>query len=385
MAKKLNVGFFTDTFTPQINGVVTSIQNFQKELERQGHKVYIFAPAPELPDDKIDVFRFSSVKFIFQPEMRFAVPYSWQIDKRINSLNLDLVHAHTPFSLGFFAKYVSKDRQIPFVQTFHTLYPEYLHYILGLVGKTLIVQYGAKGMIKFLYNRSNFIIAPSLKIKEYLEKCGVKKPIEIISTGIDLKKFKNIDKKIFKQQYKINPQDKILLSIGRLGQEKNLDFLLYALSKIKNNKIKLLIIGDGPEKANLIKLAKKLNVNKKIIFLGYINREKIPFALAASNVFVFTSKTETQGLVLLEAAASSKPIVAIRDAAIEKFVKNGVNGFISDLKPEIFAQKIEKILDDKNIYKKFFVNSKKIAQNFSIEKQSKKLIKVYNKLLDRTP
>jgi 1,2-diacylglycerol 3-alpha-glucosyltransferase len=382
MAKKLNIGFFTDTYTPQINGVVTSIQIFQKELESQGHKVYIFAPTPRLISDPINVFRFHSVKFFFQPEMRFAIPYSWRADKRINSLNLDIVHAHTPFSLGFFAKYVSDDRNIPFVQTFHTLYPEYLHYILGPIGEYEIAKQRAKKIVRFLYDRSDFIIAPSQKIKEYLQKdCRITKPVEVIGTGIDLKSFENIDPKIFRQQYMFDVKDKILLFAGRLGKEKNIDFLLQVLANIKNNQIKLLLIGDGPEKDTLKDLAKKMKIENRVIFLGYINREKIPYALSTSDVFVFTSKTETQGLVLLEAAAAGKPIVAIHDTAIEEYVHNNINGFISETNPKIFAQKIENLLTDPILYKNFSKNSKEIAKKFSLDKQTQKLITVYNRLI----
>lgn len=379
--KRLNIGFFTDTFTPQINGVTTSIQIFQEELEKMGHNVYIFAPTPKTANDPINVFRFHSVKFIFQPEYKLALPYSWKIDKRINSLNLDIVHAHTPFSLGFFAKYIADDRKIPFVQTFHTLYPEYLHYILGSISKSAVAKNSAEKIVRFLYNRSDLIIAPSAKIKKYLKKYGVKKPIELISTGINLNKFKDVDENIFRQQYRINPKDKILLFIGRVGKEKNLDFLFHALNNIKDEKVKLLIVGDGPEKNNLKELAKKLNLSNRIIFLGYINRQKIPFALATSDIFVFSSKTETQGLVLLEATASGKPIVAVRDETICEFVKENVNGFIIKSSPKKFAQKVEEILNNQDIYNKFSQNSKKIAQNFSSEKQTQKLLKVYNNLL----
>jgi len=382
MTRKLNIGFFTDTFTPRIDGVVTSIKIFQNELEKQGHKVYIFAPTPKLADDQINIFRFHSVKFIFQPEARFAVPYSWQADKRINSLNLDIVHAHTPFSLGIFAKYVADDRYIPFVQTFHTLYPEYLHYILGSIARHSLAKQAGKDIVKFLYNRSDFIIAPSVKIKKYLQvECGVRKPIEVLSTGIDLDNFKGIDKKIFRQQYKIDDKDKILLFIGRLGKEKNLEFLFYSLAKIKDDKVKLLLIGDGPEKNNLVALAKKLNLEGRIIFAGYIPRKNIPFALAGSDIFVFASKTETQGLVLLEAAAVKKPIVAVHDAVIEEFVKDDVNGLISHLRPNMFAKKIETLLNNKKLRQKFAKNSGKIAKEFSQYNQTKKLVKVYNRLL----
>ena len=143
-----------------------------------------------------------------------------------------------------------------------------------------------------------------------------------------------------------------------------------------------MIIGDGPEKNNLNKLAHKLRINNRIMFLGYIPREKIPYALASSDLFVFTSKTETQGLVLLEATASKKPIVAIHDTAIEEYVYNNVNGFISEYNFKDFAQKIEMILNNRDLYKKFSNNSIKIAREFSLEKQTKKLIEVYNKLID---
>jgi len=381
MRQKLEIGFFTDTYTPQINGVTTSIQIFQQELEKLGHNVYIFAPTPKLKDDSINIFRIVSIPFIFQPEFRLATPYSWHIDQRIKQLKLDIIHAHTPFSLGFFGKYVAENKNIPFIQTFHTLYPEYLHYILGPMGKNQLAKFGAKKLVRFLYNRSDLVIAPSKKIKDYLTSCGIEKPIEVISTGIDLDKFHNINNKIFRQKYSLDLEDKFLIYIGRLGKEKNLEFLLQVIKLIKDKRVKLLIIGDGPEKENLIKKAKQLKIAQRVIFLGYLPRKIIPYALQSSDIFVFTSKTETQGLVLLEAEASKKPIIALNDAVIEEFVQNNYNGFITEPDIHQFAQKIDYLLNNPKIYQKFANNSYKIAQRYSASKQAKKLVKVYKKLV----
>jgi len=381
MPRKFNIGFFSDTFTPQINGVVTSLQIFWKELERQGHNVYIFAPTPKLKNDTKNIFRLPSLPFIFQPEMRFALPYSWQIDKKISALNLDIVHAHTPFSLGLFAKHIAQENNLPFIQTFHTLYPEYLHYILGPAAKNPLAQYGAKKIITFLYNRSDLIIVPSEKIKNYLRKCEIRKQIVVISTGIDLENFKNIDGNSFRRKYNISFKDKLLVSIGRLGKEKNLEFLIKVLTKIPNENIKLLLVGDGPEKENIKKLAQKLNLKNRIIFTGYVPRKIIPQLLSTADIFIFASKTETQGLVLLEAAAAQKPIIALADAVVKEFVQDNVNGFITPASPSLFANKIEELLNNEKLYYKFSQASLRIAQKFSATNQTKKLLEVYQKLI----
>ncbi|MCX6743213.1 MAG: glycosyltransferase, partial [Candidatus Parcubacteria bacterium] len=233
-------------------------------------------------------------------------------------------------------------------------------------------------------NRCDLNIAPSEKIKKLLKGYGVRRPIKVLSTGIRVEKFnKKVRPNNFRSRYKIEPDEDVLLYVGRLGQEKNIEFLLKAFFVLKQNrqKIKLLIAGDGPAKKSLKNLVKNHGLKKDIIFTGYLATQEIIKANQSADLFVFASKTDTQGLVILEAAASGLPIVAVKDDAFSKILKDKINGFIVKQNVTEFNQKVLKILDNKKLYQRMSKKSVEIARNFSIEKQTEQLLRDYKSLL----
>jgi len=377
----MKIGFFTDTYTPQINGVVTSIESYRKELEKRGHLVFVFAPTPKQKKDSKKIIRFPSVKFIFQPEMRIALPYSLEALRLLEKIKLDIIHSQDPFSIGLFGLWMAKKFKIPYVHTYHTLYPEYVHYIW----ETRLTKKIAKRLSKDFCNQCDLVVAPSTKIKKYLKLWGVKKPLEILPTGIELDEFK-IDLGAvanFREKYKILTQEKILIFVGRLGKEKNIELLIKSLKLIKTPGVKLLIIGDGPHKPKLQSLIKKEGFENKVSLTGYLPRKEVVAALRASKIFVFSSKTETQGLVVAEAMAAGLPVVAVSDLAIADMVKDKKNGFLVKSSAREMAKKIDKLLTNQKLYGRMSRASKNLAKNFSAEKQTKKLEKIYQGLLKK--
>jgi len=379
--KRLKIGFFTDTYTPQINGVVTSIETFKKYLEKQGHTVYIFAPTPRQKNDTKKIVRFPSVKFLFQPEMRVAFPYSVDAVKLLNEINLDIIHSHDPFSIGLFGMWVAKRKNIPYVHTYHTLYPEYVHYIW----ETRFTKDLAKRLSRDFCNKCDLIVAPSTKIKKFLKNWGVMKPIEIVPTGADIKDFYSSKNSVlvFRKKYKFSSKDKILIFVGRLGKEKNIELLVKSLKKAKTPDVKLFIAGNGPHKSTLERLIEKEGLKERVLLPGYLEKKEVVKAYKASSIFVFSSKTETQGLVIAEAMTAGLPIVAVNDLAIADAVKNSHNGFLVKSNPQEFASKIDQILSDKKLYRKMSKNSTALAKEISAEKQAKKLEKIYKELLKK--
>ena len=372
----MKIGFFTDTYTPQINGVVTSIQTFKKQLEKRGHEVYVFAPSPKQKSDTKKIIRFPSVKFIFQPEMRIAFPYSGEALNIIKKINLDIIHAHDPFSIGLFGMWVAKKYKIPFVHTYHTLYPEYVHYIW----EAKFTKELAKRLSKDFCNNFNLIIAPSTKIKKFLKAWGVSKSIEILPSGVDLKGSTKPSSKL-REKYKILPKEKVLIFVGRLGKEKNIELLIKALKKVKTPNVKLLIVGDGPYRSQLEELTEKEHLKDRVVFSGYLPKEEVVLAYKSSKIFIFSSKTETQGLVIAEAMSVGLPVVAVSDLAIADMVKDKKNGFLVKSNSKDFASKVDIILQDKSLYNKMSKNSINFAKEFSAEKLTKKLENIYYSLL----
>lgn len=379
-AKKLKIGFFTDTYLPQFNGVVTSIESFRKELEKQGHSVYVFAPSPKLKTDNKKVARFHSVNFLMYPGIRVAIPYSQRAYDLAKKIKLDIVHSHDPFSIGLFGLWIAKKFKIPYVHTYHTLYPDYVHYIW----KTKITEKLAKKLSKDFCNTNDLIIAPSTKIKNYLKKWGVKKDIEVLATGIEFKEFskkKEIEINNFKNKYGIIKESRILLFLARIAKEKNIDFLIKVVKKI-DNRHKLLIVGDGPYKKELGERIKKEKI-ANIVFTGYLDRKNVALAYQASDIFVFSSTSETQGLVIAEAMGCGLPVVALKDAAVADMVENGKNGYLTNKNVKDFSDKIIKLFNNNNLYKKMSMNSIKKSKEFTIQKKTKELVANYLEQIDK--
>jgi 1,2-diacylglycerol 3-alpha-glucosyltransferase len=382
MKNKLKIGFFTDTYLPQVNGVVTSIELFKQELERQGHEVYIFCPRVAGEKDTGRVIRFKSFRFLFQPEYHISIPFSRHLLSDFWSKDLDIVHAQTPFSIGLLGYYYAYIKQVPFIHTYHTLYPEYIKSYL-FKGRVITPGMAARFSAVFS-NRCDLTIAPSIKIKKLLEGYGVTKPVDVLATGVKVNDYvKKVKANNFRKQYNLKPNDKLLIFVGRLGKEKNVDFLISALpliqKQIKN--VKLIIIGDGPHRANLQKQAIKLKIKDSVIFTGYYKKPEVVNAYQASDIFVFSSLTDTQGMVVAEAAASGLPIVAVKDDAFGEFLRDGQNGFNTGHNKKDFSDKVCEILNNKKLYNKMSGKSQEIAREFTIEKQAKTLVEIYRQLM----
>jgi len=383
----MRIGFFTDTYLPVIHGVEVSIETFRKSLEKMGQKVFIYAPhAPGYKDKNPNVFRFASVRVIKKPEMRLAFPF-WPKNHigEIIDLKLDIAHAHTPFSMGLLAKYIASRQKIPLVYTHHTHYPEYAKFYLK---EKIITPFFAKYFSAWFANLADAIICPSFKMKKLLLEYGVKrkKPIYVLPTGVNLKIFKKSKKAGLKvrKKLKISPKAKVLIFVGRMGKEKNPEFLLKMMAEIlkKREDVILLMVGDGPALKELQKIAKKLGVQKNVIFSGAIPHKEIPAFYQAADIFVFSSLTDTQGIVILEAIASGLPVVTLKDDAFKEMVINNKNGFLlKKIIPKIFAKKVLEILNKPSLYHKFSIASQKIARGFSEKNQAKKLLNIYKSLI----
>lgn len=380
----MRIGFFTDTYLPIVHGVVISIESFRKNLENLGHQVFIYAPeSPGYKDKNPNVFRFKSKRVIKKPAMYFAfnfLPVGHKF-KEIIHFKLDIAHAHTPFGMGLLAKYISKRQLIPLIYTHHTHYPEYAKAYLK---EEIILPYLAKVYTTLFSNMSDAIIAPSLKIKKLLRDYGVKKkiPIYILPTGIDLKIFKKSLKngRDLRKKLKISPKTKVLIFVGRIGKEKNVEFLIEAFAEVlrKRNDVLLLMVGDGPLLEDLKKLAQTLKITENVIFTGKIPYKDIPCYYQSADIFIFASLTDTQGIVILEALGCGLPVIALKDDAFSGVVFDNKNGFlVRRQSSKLFSQKIIKLLDNSSLYKKFSNQGIKTVSKFSEKNVTKKLIEIY--------
>jgi 1,2-diacylglycerol 3-alpha-glucosyltransferase len=377
----MNIAYFTDTYLPQINGVVTSIEIFRRVLEQKGHNVYIFAPktSTDQKREEDNVFRFKSAKFVFQPEHRVTFPYSRTL-KRFSELNIDIIHSQTGFTMGLLAIYLAKTKKIPIVFTYHTLFTEYVHY---LPMPSDYLKNFIKWASKSYCDVNNVVISPTETIKEELITYGVTAPVDVIPTGIEITNYHKIDTEAIRIKYDLDDSSDYLTSIARLGKEKNLSFLLECFQQIHQARpnTKLILIGDGPEKEDLMAEADKLGLSEAVIFTGYIDRTDIFPLLRFSKIFIFASKTETQGLVILEALSMKIPVVAVDAMGVGNVLEGNQGGTLCNEDKDEFSTAVCKLLADNKHYEKKANQAFKRALSMSANKMTKKLIKCYESIL----
>jgi 1,2-diacylglycerol 3-alpha-glucosyltransferase len=380
----MRIGFFTDTYTPQINGVVSSIRLFCDALERQGHEVYIFAPTPRQPTDTARIVRIPSVPFAFQPEMRLASIYSQHAYGLVRRAKLDIVHSHDPFAIGLFGLAVAKRFRIPYLHTYHTLYPEYVHYIW----ETRFTRAMAERLSRDFCDQCDMVLAPSTKILKALAEWGVTAPVKLLPTGVDAERFAKRDPaaaSALRRRFAIPESDRLLTFVGRIGLEKNIDLLINAIAQVKTPGARLLIVGNGPYRADLDRHIAALGVGDRVTFTGYLQRDEVAAAYAASDIFFFASLSETQGLVVAEAMASGLPVVAVEDLAVGDAVTDGVNGFLTEEKPAALAKAADRVLTDPSLRTLMGAESLKRAEALSIDRMAEELSAVYAELLESKP
>ncbi|MCD6476993.1 MAG: glycosyltransferase, partial [Candidatus Aenigmarchaeota archaeon] len=338
----MKIVYFTETYHPQKDGVVKVIDLYKKELEKRGHKVYIFAPGPGRKEK--DVFRFRSIVFKPYPEYRIALPKA-RLIKKIIEIKPDIIHLHGPMTAGLMGLSVAKILGIPVIVTYHTHLTEYTDFLTKRakkVGKAITIKY-----IKWFHNRADVIISPSKPIAKELKQYGIIKPIKIIPTGLDIKPRNKIRK--------LN-KTPMILHVGRLCKEKSIDVIIKEFKKIKNGK--LIILSKGPDEKRLKDLVKKLHLEKKVKFTGRVSDKKRDKYYKTCDVFVSASSTETQGMVVLEAMAYGCPVIARHARGFKDIIKNGYNGLLFKKDSELHT-KIEKLLLNNKLRKKLIKNGYK--------------------------
>ena len=385
----MRIGLFTDTYPPYINGVSTSVHMLKIALENLGHEVFVVtvnqkASSYDFEEDG-HIIKVPGVKTGIY-DYRLTSMYPLKIAKKIKKMNLDIIHVHTEFSIGSFGRIIAKQLNIPIVATYHTYYEDYLYYVtkgyFNYISKNLL-----KTLTQFSADKTvNSLIVPAEKIKDlFINKYNYKKEIAVIPTGIAIERFykENVDKNKKEEIYKslkVDKDDFLILFVGRVAEEKNIEFLIEAHKKLvkEDNKYKLIIVGDGPDIKNLKELSKDIKDN--VVFAGKSLWEDVPCYYDIADIFVTASRSETQGLTVLEALASSTPVVCANDPSYIDAIVPGSNGFVFDTEEE-YLENIKKLRKDNKLREEFSINARNYSENFSSSKYAKRVLDVYEKAI----
>ncbi len=379
----MNIGVFTDSFRPYSSGVVRSIELFSREYTKRGHSVYTFCPDYPLthtPEEE-SVFRFTSVPWPTMTDFSLPVPISVYLNQTIERLSIDIIHVHSPFLLGSLGARTARRHKLPLIFTFHTLYEQYVHYFPFVENTSKQV---VQAIARDFSNRCNVVVAPSLLVADYLRQIGIKTSIVKIPTGIDMDEFKELDRNWLKNNYGVRSEEKVLLFVGRLGKEKNVEFLLESFQDVLRliPDCRLVLAGKGPLEECLRQICRQQGIEDKVIFTGELSREQIVHCYASSDLFVFPSITDTQGLVIGEAKAAGVPVVAIRAFGPAEMVIHNEDGLLTELSLPAFTEAIIKLLKNEELYARMSKQSLINAPIISSELCAERMLEVYQGLID---
>lgn len=308
---QMNIGIFTDSYFPQLSGVATSIKTLKDALEKQGHNVFIFTTTdPHIKKGTVEanVFRFSSVPFISFTDRRVAFRGFFEATKVAREVKLDIVHTQTEFALGMIGKYVAHQLKIPAIHTYHTMYEDYLHYVLN---GHLLRPYHVKQFTNVYLKNMDGVIAPSKRVEALLKRYKVNIPMRVIPTGVDVNSLNKTANNDMRQELGIPADAPVLLTLSRVAEEKKIDRILNAMPEIIDEfpETRLVIAGDGPDMEVLQEQVERLTLEDNVIFTGDVPHDDVGSYYKMADLFVSASDTETQGLTYIEALASGTKCV----------------------------------------------------------------------------
>lgn len=388
----MKIGIFTDAYNPTTSGVVTSINMVEKEMKKRGHEVYVFAPTKNVqPNNDQTLYMVRSIPLLIAKEYKFRIAafYSREVAKQVKELGIDVVHTQDEFSLGIFGKIMSRKMNIPFIHTYHTMWEEYIHYISPIKGNHNSLKKIARKLSRAFVRKADCVIAPSNKTASYLKnECAIKnKPIYIVPTGIDVDPFKKEnftqeEKDALKESIGVSKDEKVILFLGRIADEKSIDVLIDQMPKVFEEypKAKFVIVGYGPQEDQLKSQVKKLKLQDKVIFTGKIPWKDVPRYYNMADVFVNASLTETQGLTFIEAMASSLPVVCKYAPNLTEFITNEKNGIFIHNNDE-YKDAIIRVLKDEKLRNTLITNGLVTANSLSSDKFGEKLETIYSEMI----
>jgi 1,2-diacylglycerol 3-alpha-glucosyltransferase len=381
----MRVVIFTNSYKPTISGVVRSIDVFRKGLTAAGHGVYIITPEHEdYEDEEPHVFRFPALELPERLDLSVVIPLKLPMAPTIKGIKPALIHSQHPFVMGGLAAAFARDLGLPLVFTFHTRYDEYAHQYVPLVP-------GLAGMLTaeivgHYLGKCTAVVAPTPSVRDLIwQEYGAGVPVTVVPTPVDLGAYRDLDPGRIRAALELGDAE-VLLYVGRLVGEKNLDFLIRAFARIapQRPQARLVLVGDGTHRQDLENTARKLGLGERVIFPGSIPPAEVPHYVAAADLFVFSSLTDTQGLVLIEAMAAGTPAVAVEaPGSVDVLAEGG--GVLVPPREEPFAEAMLELLADSARRRALGEQAARAVQRYSIPAATECLLAVYEAAIRAGP
>ena len=370
----------TDRYYPAISGVVTSVMTLKKHLEASGDEVRVLTLSDTMTshmgDDVVYIGSFDADRIY--PDVRIKHPVNREFIQRLIDWRPDVIHCNTEFSTFFLAKHIYRACRCPMVLTYHTDYEDYVHYLAlsRRFGRFLLKRY-----IGYVAGYMTYIISPTEKTAHQLTEYGIRTPIRIIPTGLDLERFlapaseQALDEA--RGRYGIRTDVSTIVYVGRLGKEKNLDEIVDHLASYSDRNFQFVIVGDGPDRAEIQEHVKASGIADRTVFTGMIAQEDVPLFYKLGDLFVSASTSETQGLTYIEAMAAGTPLLCRKDKCLDGVVDDGVNGFLFESRDE-FCSKLEHFFANRQLWPQLRRKAQdKVVEKFGAEKFARDVHALY--------
>ncbi len=376
----LTVGMFTDSYRPRLSGVVHSVAGLAAALRAQGHRVVVFAPDyPGYRDAEPDVVRLPSVVTRRHPDFPLLIPVSRDLGRRVRELGVQVVHAHSPFAAGRLAAACRGGR--PLVFTHHTLYEDYVHYAPAIPGP--VARWWVRRHVVNFCNRCDLVVAPTRAVQELLRARGVRSRVEVVPTAaLDLEAVDRVPP-ADPAAWGIPRGAPVVVCAGRMAPEKSMEVVVEAFAgSPRLQDAYLVMVGGGPSLQALRRLASRLRAQDRIRFVGPRPWEDVVAWMKAAQVFAFASRTETQGLVVVEALACGTPVVAVRAGAVAEVVQHGQTGLLVDPSPQALRGGLERLLGDELLRRQMASRAREHARRFDARVVADRLAELYRSLVE---
>lgn len=379
----MRIAFFTDSFSPIANGVSVSLHTYRRELESLGHTVYVVAPSVMGWKDSDPYIARIPVVYAYSNSNK---PWIWKqkfSPNTLKKLSLDIVHSHLFFTYKAPAANFARQAGVPLVHSVHNLYPEYSKFYKSAFGTPAGTYRRAEREFIDYLNKTDLVIAPSKQAKKYMTDRLVKTDIKVLPTGIYPADFISHPPQILKSKFGIDPESRVILYVGTLTNEKNIDFLLKAFKKIWQalDNVHLLIVGGGERENDLREIVSRLPFADFITMTGYLPKKQVNKIYGACDLTVIPSPIEVQSLVLLESFAAGTPVVAIKGSGASEFIDPAVNGAIANLDLDEFSDKIISLVKSPQKLRVMGQNARPKARLYTAKSQALKLEEIYKGLI----